>query len=579
LSDETHELPEVVAPEVLRDELARITEVVAASDERVEDVSAGSPAAAPASAPEPEAPQAEKPLAAKLRAAKLRADKAQAERAQAAKAEASKAEAAKAEAAKAEAAKAEAAKAEAAKAEAAKAEAAKAEAARAEAARAEAAKAQAEKAKAEKAKAEKAKAEKPKRERKEKPAKEPKPKRERRSLKLSVPRPKVELPKPKLALPKPKLELPKLNLSFARGRRNGHSVKRLVGLHIGASQLAAARVANNGSAELLQLARTSLEPGVVVGGELRDPEKLTEALRAFFKEHDLPREGVRLGVANNRIGVRTFEIVGISDSKQLDNAVRFRAQETLPIPIEEAVLDYQVLSDEIGPDNLSVKQVLLVVAYRESIDRYVDACRKAGIELVGIDLDAFALLRAMSAPRENRTNAALVVVSIGHERSTFAVSNGKTCEFTRVLEWGGHLLGVALARALNVAPSEAESVKRALDLGATTPPSDLTSHLTSEQFDAAKDAARRQIQSFARELASSLQFYQNQPGSLSIGEIVLTGGTSHMGGLATELQQLIGVTVRVGDPLMRVRVGKKAFEEGEHQIGSLATAIGLGIED
>jgi type IV pilus assembly protein PilM len=545
-----------------------------------------------------------------MRAAKLRTEKAQAAKTQAARVQAETAQSANAHAEKAEAEKAQAAKAEAEKAEAEKAQqAAKEQAEKAEAEKAKAAKAKAEKAQAEKAQAEQAKAAKAQEKanaaklraeaqakkaeakkaeaeakKKEKQPKPTKPRRERRSLKVSVPKPKVvlpkvALPKAKVALPKPKLALPKvalpkLNLSFGRGK-DGQGVKRLVGLHIGASQLAAARVANNGSAELLQLARTSLEPGIVVGGELRDPEKLTEALRSFFKEHDLPREGVRLGVANNRIGVRTFEIVGITDPKQLDNAVRFRAQETLPIPIEEAVLDYQVLSDRIGPDNLSVKNVLLVVAYRESIDRYVDACRKAGIELVGIDLDAFALLRAMSAPREDVANAALVVVSIGHERSTFAVSNGKTCEFTRVLEWGGNSLGVALARALNTAPSEAESVKHALDLGATEPPADLT----AEQFALAKDAARRQIQSFARELASSLQFYQNQPGSLSIGEIVLTGGTSHMPGLATELQQLIGVTVRVGDPLLRVRVGKKAIGEDERQIGSLATAIGLGIED
>jgi Tfp pilus assembly PilM family ATPase len=78
---------------------------------------------------------------------------------------------------------------------------------------------------------------------------------------------------------------------------------------------------------------------------------------------------------------------------------------------------------------------------------------------------------------------------------------------------------------------------------------------------------------------SSLQFYQNQPGSLSIGEIVLTGGTGHMSGLAQELQRLIGVTVRVGDPLMRVRVGKNAVADDEAQIGSFAIAIGLGIED
>jgi type IV pilus assembly protein PilM len=222
---------------------------------------------------------------------------------------------------------------------------------------------------------------------------------------------------------------------------------------------------------------------------------------------------------------------------------------------------------------VNVKQVLLVVAYRESIDRYVDACRDAGIELVGIDLEAFALLRAMSAPRTTATEAAVVVVSIGHDRSTFAVSDGRVCEFTRVLEWGGSTLDVAIARELDMAPSEAEPVKRVLTLSGESVPEGLT----TEQAVAAREAVRRQLQTFARELVSSLQFYQNQPGSLGIGEIVITGGTAHLGGLAEELQKLIGVRVSVGDPLTRVKLGRKVKDT--EQLGSLSVAIGLGIED
>jgi Tfp pilus assembly PilM family ATPase len=97
------------------------------------------------------------------------------------------------------------------------------------------------------------------------------------------------------------------------------------------------------------------------------------------------------------------------------------------------------------------------------------------------------------------------------------------------------------------------------------------------QAAAAREALRKQVQAFARELVSSLQFYQSQPGSLGIGEIVLTGGTAHLHGLAEELERLIGVRVRVGDPLARVKVPKK-FDEPE-QLGSLAIAIGLGIDD
>jgi type IV pilus assembly protein PilM len=363
-------------------------------------------------------------------------------------------------------------------------------------------------------------------------------------------------------------------------RQKAHSAKRtkrLVGLKIGGSQLAAARIVNNGHPELVQVARERLENGIVVGGELREPELLAEALRAFFRKHKLPRQGVRLGIANNRIGVRIFEIAGIPDSKQLENAIRYRAQEALPIPIEEAVLDYHVLSERKDDDGQLVRKILLVVAYRELIDRYVAACKKAGLRLAGIDLEAFALLRALGDPLPldaPPSDAALVVVSVGHDRSTFAVSDGRVCEFTRVLDWGGSTLDIAIARELDCAPSEAEPVKRELSLASANVPEGLT----QDQADRAREAVRRQLQTFARELVSSLQFYQNQPGSLGIGEIVITGGTAHLVGVADELQRLIGVRVEVGDPLLRVKLGKK-LREADEQLGSLAVAIGLGIED
>src|SRR5207344_2195907 len=106
---------------------------------------------------------------------------------------------------------------------------------------------------------------------------------------------------------------------------------------------------------------------VVVGGELRDLDGLAEALRAFFKEHKLPKRGVRLGIANNRIGVRSFEITGVTDPRQLANAIRFRAQEALPIPIEETVLDYRVLGEGLTDEGEPMRRVLLVVAYRDLV--------------------------------------------------------------------------------------------------------------------------------------------------------------------------------------------------------------------
>jgi type IV pilus assembly protein PilM len=350
--------------------------------------------------------------------------------------------------------------------------------------------------------------------------------------------------------------------------------KRLVGLKIGASQIAAARIVNNGSPELIEAYREPLEPGVVVAGEIRDTEALAVALNRFFELHKLPKKGVRLGLSNNRIGVRVFEIEGVTDEKQLENAIRFRAEEVLPIPLDEAVLDYVVLDDTTREDGTPVRRILLVVAYREVVDRYLEACHAAGLEVVGIDLEAFALLRSLAAPADEPADGgALVAVAVGYDRTTIAVSTGRYCEFTRVLDWGGWSLNAAIARDLDMAPSEVEGIKRQLSLGEVVQ----IEGLEPEKAAKAQDAAQRALSAFARELVSSLHFYQAQPGALGIGEIVITGGTAHMPGLPEAIGRLIGAPVRLGDPFKRVKVGRKVGDKV--QAGSLAVAIGLGIED
>ena len=395
------------------------------------------------------------------------------------------------------------------------------------------------------------------------------PKRRRKNAAPEQPKePKATKP---AAKPARKLRGPRAK-SLGKPKSPGRG-KKLVGLKIGASQVAAARVVNNGEPQLVQVAREELDSGIVVGGELRDVEELSQVLRRFFRTHKLPRQNVRLGISNNRVGVRTFEIAGISDEKQLANAIKYRAQETLPIPVEEAVLDYQILGERTDEEGVLHRRVLLVVAYRDLIDRYAAACRKAGIRLVGIDLEAFAILRALAPPpAPEPTSSAIVVVSVGHDRTTFAVSDGQTCQFTRVVEWGGRSLDEAIAKALDLSPSEAQPIKLALSLAEASTPAGLT----SEQADQVREAVLRAVHNFARELVSSLQFYQSQHGSLGIGEIVLTGGTAQLPGFAAELSRLLGVRTRVGDPLAHVKLGKKV--DREQQLGSLTAAIGLGIE-
>ncbi|MBV8258617.1 MAG: type IV pilus assembly protein PilM [Actinobacteria bacterium] len=346
--------------------------------------------------------------------------------------------------------------------------------------------------------------------------------------------------------------------------------QHLVGLRIGSTQLAAAHVVNNGSAEVQQLARTPLERGLVTDGEVRDADALAAALKSFFAERKLPRKDVRLGVASSRIGVRVLDVPVVDDPKQFENAIRFRAQELVPIPVVDAIFDHVVLGEVEGENGEPLRRILLVFAHRDLVERYVEVCRAAGIRLAGIDFDAFALLRAVSpAPQQGQ---AVVAVAVGHERTILAVSDGTVCSLTRVLEWGSSALDVAIARTLDLAPSQAEPVKHALSLDAAEPPTGLS----EIQLEALKNAVRGEIAVLGRELVSSLRFYQSRPESLPIGEVLLAGGGARLAGFAEELQQLLGAPVRLADPLAGVVLGKKVARPDD--VASLAIAVGLGIE-
>jgi type IV pilus assembly protein PilM len=350
--------------------------------------------------------------------------------------------------------------------------------------------------------------------------------------------------------------------------------QEVVGLKIGSSQLAAAHVVNNGGAKLVDVAREPLDPGIVVAGEVRDVTRLAEALDGFFTRNKLPRRNVRLGFGTNRVGVRVLDIQGVEDETQLANAVTFRAHETMAIPMDQAVLDFHVVG-EPTEENGNAYRVVLAAAYREPIDQLVLACRAANLELAGIDVEAFALLRAVGSRHsgfDDGQPTAVVAVGLGHDRSILAISDGTVCDFTRVLDWGGAKLDAAITRATGVTTEEAAELKLTLSLEPDA--EDNGDPMTAR----AREAVRSELSNLGRELIASLQYYQSEPDSLAIGDILVTGGTTRMPGLVDELARLVRARVAAADPLASVEVPDTLPVAERDDLPSLAVAIGLGVD-
>ncbi len=172
--------------------------------------------------------------------------------------------------------------------------------------------------------------------------------------------------------------------------------RSVVGLDIESGFLAAAELGNGNGPVLRRAATEALHPGLFHEGEVTDADGLAEQLKHFFAQHKLPKR-VRLGLASQRVALRVLELPLIEDAKELEAAVRFQAQEELPMPLEQAVLDHRVIERFTDGENPRMR-VLVVGARRDSIERLLAATRKAGLVPEVVDLSAFAMIRALYVP-------------------------------------------------------------------------------------------------------------------------------------------------------------------------------------
>src|SRR5262245_36297428 len=130
------------------------------------------------------------------------------------------------------------------------------------------------------------------------------------------------------------MRLPRPNLDFSM-RLSKQKATNVVGLDIEAGSIAATEVTTNGSVSLGASAIGPLDAGTFHEGEVLDADRLAGALKDLFAEHKLGKQ-VRLGVGNQRVVVRTVRLPAIEDHKEMEAAVRFQAQEQMPMPLDQA---------------------------------------------------------------------------------------------------------------------------------------------------------------------------------------------------------------------------------------------------
>ncbi|HEX5224039.1 MAG TPA: pilus assembly protein PilM, partial [Solirubrobacteraceae bacterium] len=261
--------------------------------------------------------------------------------------------------------------------------------------------------------------------------------------------------------------IPQLNVNLPRlGRRSGGP--NVVGLDIQPGFVAAVQARVNGSITAERAVSVALPADTVRDGEVHDEVALAEALRELFADSGLGKR-VRIGVANQRTVLRTLELPPVTDEKELAAAVTFQAQDQVPMPLNNAVLDFHplgIIDTPAGPR----QRVVLVAAQRDMIERLLSAVRQAGLTPEGVDLSAFALIRSLY--RNDPDQSARVLYLNVDGLTNLAIAEGTVCRFTRVVGSGLEGMATELAERRGIALADARELLAAVDLTVPAPVSE-----------------------------------------------------------------------------------------------------------
>ena len=291
-----------------------------------------------------------------------------------------------------------------------------------------------------------------------------------------------------------------------------------VGLDIDGRYVAAVQAE---SGRLTSVASSELPEGVVSDGEVVDPAALADHLKRFVSEAHLPKR-IRLGVANQQIVVRVVELPQIEDAVERAAAVRFQAAETIAMPLDEAVLDHQVVGYARTDEGVARMQVLLVAARTSMVEALVTAVKEAGLKPECVDLDAFALVRMLADPSSDE-DSARVFCHLGSV-TNLAIAVGDTCFFTRPL---------------------------------------------SMSWDAEGSAS-----DLADEIRLSIDYYMAQPSARQVAEVVLSGPGSLEAAFVSELGEHIGLATRVAEPLGRLDTSAVEIDDPLRYTVAAGLAVG-----
>ena len=357
-----------------------------------------------------------------------------------------------------------------------------------------------------------------------------------------------------------------------------------VALDIGGSSVVGLQtVGSAGRLKLRGCYEWPLSEGLVVDGEIVDVDLFARELKAFANQYKLRGKSVQLAVSNQKVIVRNIEMPEMTEG-ELRGAIEFQAQDYIPIPVDEVVLDFQVVGRSVNAEGASRQEVVLVAAQKAMIGAFCAALKQAGLKVAGIDVHSMAFVRALIPAQSflgetNPTATCRAIADISSSVSTLVVALDAIPKFTRVVNFSSDRFARVLSEQRSVPVDDAHDMAQRVGMTGPLPPEN---DVYSDEIVAETQQRLGEVASeLSDEIRRSLLYYQSQEATAPVTELIISGRGALVRNLDAHLSEVLSIPVTIANPLTHIAENETKTTDADLAFMApyLAVAVGLAIPE
>ncbi len=339
-----------------------------------------------------------------------------------------------------------------------------------------------------------------------------------------------------------------------------------IGLDIGFSSIKVAVLSHKDTPpKLLSLGHIATpQPGMASDADL-DLEAISQAIKNLLDEVKVPNKEVLIALPESRIFTRVIYDLPYLNDNELAQAIRYAAEEFVPMPIQDVNLNYQVIfrSTQKGPQSRTV--VFVVASPKTLVDKYIQVLKSADCKVVAIETELISVTRALIGT--NPYSPTTLIVQLGSSTTDFAVISEGLILLTRSIATGGSALTRAIAQSFNFELIQAEEYKKVYGL--------LEDQLEGKLFQTLKPV----VDIIVAEAKHVIQAYETQNPKQQVKRVVLTGGGATLPGLVRYFTDHLTLEVQEADPWSGVSVEPNLKTKLTSEGPAYSVAVGLALRE